>query len=86
MFALPLSATLDTQQNDWNTAGSLKDHSASKIVCIQISSLLRQKKMRIFIVFRTVELRLVCNNHSILSSLLFHMTIFLSRGDFFNQD
>ena len=35
------------------------------------------------IIFRTVELRFVCNNHAIQSSLLFHLTIFLSTGDFF---
>ena len=68
LFALPLSATLDTQQNGWNTAGSLKDHLASKIVRMQISSILRQK----FFVFKTVELRFVCNNNAIQSSLLFH--------------
>ena len=45
VFALQRSVTLDTQQNGWNTAGSLQDHLASKIVCIQISSILRQKKM-----------------------------------------
>ena len=33
VFALQLSAVLDTQQNGWNTAGSLSDHLASKTVC-----------------------------------------------------
>ena len=83
--------TLDMQQNGWNTAGSLKDHWGSKIVCIpsQISSISRQKKMGIFkyhiqkLRIRTFELRFVCNNHAIQSSLLFHLTIFLSTGDFF---
>ena len=36
------------------------------------------------IVFRAVELRFVCNNHAIqYLSLPFHLTIFLSTGDFF---
>ena len=48
VFALQLSAVLDTQQNGWNTAGSLSDHLASKIVFMQISSILRQKKIDIF--------------------------------------
>ena len=70
VFVLPLNATLDTQQNDWNIAGSPKDHLASKIVCIHISSILRQKRMGIFkfctkFEFRTVELRFVCNNQAI---------------------
>ena len=85
MFALQLSATLVTQQNGWNTAGSLSDHLASKI---HISSIFRQKTMGISnFAFRTVqvtvELRFVCNNSAFQSSLLFHLTIFLSTGDFF---
>ena len=48
VFALSRSAMLDTQQYGWNTAGSLKDPLTSKIVCVQISKILRQKKMCIF--------------------------------------
>ena len=57
---------------------------ASKIFLVQISSILRQKKMGISnLVFRTIDFRFVCNNHAIQSSLLFHLTIFLWTGDFF---
>ena len=37
-----------------------------------------------FFVFRTVELRFVCNNHAIQPSILFHMAIFLPTGDLFS--
>ena len=74
MFALPRNATLDMQQNGWNTA--------SKIVCFQTSSILRQKRWAFSnFVFKTVELRFVYNIDAFQSSILFHLTIFLSTGD-----
>ena len=33
----------------------------------------------------TVELRFVCNNHVFQPNLLFHLTIFLSTGEFFSR-
>ena len=35
-------STRDTQQNGWNTAGSIEYSLTSKIVCIPISDILRQ--------------------------------------------
>ena len=53
----------------------------AKIVYILISSILRQKHMRFSnFVFKTVEIRFVCNNHAFLISI-FHLTIFLSTGE-----
>ena len=34
-------------------------------------------------VFKTVEIRFVCNNHAFQSSLLFHLAMFLSTGELF---
>ena len=82
--ALQLSAMLDTQQNGWNTAGSLKAHLASKNVFIKISIILRQKTMYIFKSCLHRQLNSGLSVTIIIqSSLLFHLTIFLALGDFF---
>ena len=82
MFALPpwLSAVLDTQQNSWNTAGSLKHHLASKIVCIQISSIWRQKKMGIFKFLYSEQL-----NSGLSVTIMQFNQVFCSIWQYFSQ-
>ena len=86
VFAIPRSATLYTQQNGWNTAESFQIIWLL-IVCTQISSILRLKRWTFSsFLFETIELRHVCSNHAFQSSLLFHLTIFLSTAEFVFQD
>ena len=63
------------------------DQLASTIVCIRISSILRQEKLKDFKIcirwVKTVEIRFVCINQAFQSSLLFHLTIFLTIGELF---
>ena len=44
MFAFQRSMTLDTEQNGRNTAGSIEEHTASQIDCVQNSLIIKTEE------------------------------------------